>query len=83
MTHHFPSLEEVIAIHEALIGEFGGTLGIHDEGALISALMRPQLGYYDGLIQEAPLSWRALPTIIPSSMATSALLSLSRIHFYA
>lgn len=53
MTHHFPTLEEIIAIHEALIGEFGGTLGIHDEGALISALMRPQLGYYDGLIQEA------------------------------
>ena len=40
-------------MHDALIGAFGGTTGIRDEGALASALMRPQLGYYDSLIQEA------------------------------
>lgn len=40
-------------MHDALIGEFGGTMGIRDEGALAAALMRPQLGYYDTLIQEA------------------------------
>ena len=40
-------------MHDSLIDEFGGSLGIRDEGALASALMRPQLGYYDGLLQEA------------------------------
>ena len=53
MTHGFPTVEEAIAIHDALIKEFGGALGILDEGALASAIVRPQLGYYDGLIQEA------------------------------
>ena len=53
MTHDFPTIEEVIAMHNALISAFGGSLGIRDEGALASALMRPQLGYYDGLIQDA------------------------------
>ncbi len=40
-------------MHDALSNEIGGSLGIRDEGALASALMRPQLGYYEGLIQEA------------------------------
>ena len=53
MTHDFPTIEEVMAMHDALIGAFGGSPGIRDEGALAAALMRPQLGYYDGLIQEA------------------------------
>ena len=53
MTHNFPSPREVIVMHGDLIGTFGGTLGIRDEGALLSALMRPQLGYYDEFIQEA------------------------------
>ena len=53
MTHDFPSIHEVIALHHALIDEFGGAHGIRDEGALASAIMRPQMGYYDDLIQEA------------------------------
>ena len=53
MTHDFPTIGEVIAMHQALIAAFGGTMGIRDEGALASAIMRPQLGYYDGLIDEA------------------------------
>ena len=53
MTHDFPSLQEVIAMHDILIQEFGGATGLRDEAALMSALMRPQLGYYDNLIQEA------------------------------
>ncbi len=40
-------------MHDALIHAFGGTTGIRDEGALAAALMRPQLGYYDSLLQEA------------------------------
>ena len=53
MNHNFPTILEVVTIHSILIEEFGGTPGIRDQGALASALMRPQLGYYDGLIEEA------------------------------
>ena len=53
MTHDFPSLDEVLAMHEVLIREFGGSMGLRDIAALDSALMRPQLGYYDNLIEEA------------------------------
>ncbi len=40
-------------MHQVLLAEFGGTDGVRDMGALESALMRPQLGYYDTLIDEA------------------------------
>ncbi len=53
MKHNYPEIGEAIAMHGALIREFGGTMGMRDEGALASALMRPQLGYYDSLIEEA------------------------------
>ena len=53
MNHDFPTLEEAVAIHDAAVNEFGGALGIRDEGALASAIMRPQIGYYEGLIEEA------------------------------
>ena len=45
MTHDFPTLQEILAIHDAQIAEF--------DGALASALVRPQLGYYEGLVEEA------------------------------
>ena len=53
MTHDFPSFEDVMAMHERLIEMFGGSFGIRDEGALASALMRPQIGYYDSILEEA------------------------------
>lgn len=53
MTHDFPTIREAIAMHDALINAFGGAHGIRDEGALAAALMRPQLGYYEGIVQEA------------------------------
>ena len=34
-------------------------MGLLDIGALESALLRPQIGYYDGLIEEARLSSKA------------------------
>ena len=42
-----------MAIHDDQIARYGGALGIRDIGALESAVMRPQIGYYDGLVQEA------------------------------
>ncbi|MDE2780080.1 MAG: type II toxin-antitoxin system death-on-curing family toxin [Chloroflexota bacterium] len=53
MSQRFPSLEEILAIHAALIDRFGGSPGIRDMGALEAALMRPQIGYYTDLIEEA------------------------------
>ena len=53
MNRNFPTVEEVLAIHENLINETGGASGLRDLGALESALMRPQIGYYDDHIDEA------------------------------
>lgn len=53
MTHQFPSIDEIIEMHDSLIAETGGAYGLRDPGALESAIMRPQMGYYDGLIEEA------------------------------
>ncbi len=53
MTHDFPTVQEVMVMHDALISAFGGIPGVRDEGALAAALMRPQLGYYDSLISQA------------------------------
>ena len=53
MSHEFPSIEEVIAIHDLLIEEMGGAHGLRDEGALASAIWRPQMGYYNSLVEEA------------------------------
>ncbi len=53
MSREFLSVEEVVAIHDALIHETGGMMGLREVGALASAVMRPQIGYYDGIIEEA------------------------------
>ena len=53
MSRNFPTVETVIAIHEILIDQTGGAFGLRDAGALESALMRPQIGYYDSIIEEA------------------------------
>lgn len=49
----YPTLVEVLAMHAVLLEELGGAGGVRDMGALESALLRPQLGYYDTLIDEA------------------------------
>ena len=53
MTRGFPTIEEVVAIQADQIAQFGGAPGLRDMGALESALLRPQMGYYDGPIKEA------------------------------
>ena len=53
MTRNYPSVATVIDIHEILINETGGARGLRDHGALESALMRPQIGYYDSIVEEA------------------------------
>ena len=56
----FLSLDEVLAIHERLIGKFGGAPGLRDRGLLESALFRPQTGYYDRLGQMAAAMFESL-----------------------
>ena len=60
MTRNFLTIEEVVTIHDDQITQFGGSMGLRDIGALESALMRPQMGYYDGLIQEAAAMMESL-----------------------
>ena len=47
------TLAEVLAIHQIIIARYGGHPDIRDMGALESALMRPQSGYYETIIEEA------------------------------
>ena len=53
MSRGFPSFEEVVVLHDDLLNRFGGEPGLRDAGSLESALMRPQMGYYEGIIEEA------------------------------
>ena len=47
------TVAEVIAIHHHQIEEYGGAHGLRDQGALESAVFRPQNGYYSDLSEEA------------------------------
>ena len=60
MMHQFPGLDEVLEMHEALIDTFGGAHGIRDIGALDSAILRPQMGYYNSLTEEAAAMMESL-----------------------
>jgi death-on-curing protein len=54
------SLEETLALHVRLIERFGGTLGVRDKGLLQSALVRPQMGYYETLSEQAAALMQSL-----------------------
>jgi death-on-curing protein len=56
----YPTVEEVLVVHDLVIATFGGSLGLRDRGTLESALARPQGGYYQDLIQEAAALWESL-----------------------
>ena len=49
----YPTVAEAIEIHRQLIEEFGGSHGLRDKGRLEAALFRPQMGYYNNLLEEA------------------------------
>ncbi len=59
-TTKFPTLEEALELHRALLERFGGSTGIRDLGALESALYRPQTGYYDTLAAQAAAAMQSL-----------------------
>ena len=47
------TVAEVVAIHHYQIEEHGGEQGMLNQGALESAVFRPQTGYYNDLSEEA------------------------------
>jgi death-on-curing protein len=56
----YVTLEDAIAIHADQLATYGGAAGLRDEGLLLSALLRPQTGYYGDLIEEAAALWESL-----------------------
>ncbi len=56
----FLTVDEVLAIHEALVARFGGLRGVRDPGLLESALYRPQTGYYADLPEMAAALFESL-----------------------
>jgi death-on-curing protein len=54
------TLDEVLAIHEALVERFGGLKGVRDLGLLESALYRPRTGYYHDLSEMAAALFESL-----------------------
>ncbi|MCX6411364.1 MAG: type II toxin-antitoxin system death-on-curing family toxin [Actinobacteria bacterium] len=46
------TVADALFIHAVLLDRHGGSPGLRDHGALESALVRPQMGYYDDLIAE-------------------------------
>lgn len=54
------TVEEVLRIHEVLITNYGGIQGVRDKGLVEVALLRPQTGNYNDLIEEAAAVWESL-----------------------
>jgi death-on-curing protein len=53
MPPKYPTIAEVLFLHQMLLDRFGGSDGVRDLGLLDSALARPQSGYYTSLAEEA------------------------------
>ena len=54
------TVADALFIHAVLLDRHGGSAGLRDHGALESALVRPQMGYYDDLIAEAAALFESL-----------------------
>jgi death-on-curing protein len=58
--HIYLTLDDVLYLHDEQLRRFGGAAGTRDEGLILSALLRPQTGYYADLIEEAAALWESL-----------------------
>ena len=54
------SVDEVLAIQERMIEQFGGPPGVRDLGLLESALFRPCTGYYQDIAEMATALFESL-----------------------
>jgi death-on-curing protein len=44
---------DILALHQAMLENYGGAAGIRDKGAIEAAVFRPQCGYYSDIAEEA------------------------------
>ena len=54
------TIDDVLYLHAEQIRLFGGADGVRDEGLILSALLRPQTGYYQDLVEETAALWESL-----------------------
>lgn len=54
------TLDDVLFLHAEQIRLFGGADGIRDQGLILSAILRPQTGYYADLVEESAALWESL-----------------------
>ena len=54
------TLDDLLWVHQEQLRLFGGAQGVRDQGLILSALLRPQTGYYADLIEEAAALWESL-----------------------
>lgn len=54
------TLEDALYLHDEQLRLYGGATGVRDQGLILSALLRPQTGYYGDLIEEAAALWESL-----------------------
>lgn len=54
------TLDDALWIHEEQLKLYGGASGVRDQGLVLSALLRPQTGYYADVIEEAAALWESL-----------------------
>jgi death-on-curing protein len=54
------TLADILYIHDEQLHLYGGAVGTRDEGLVLSALLRPQTGYYADVIEEAAALWESL-----------------------
>ena len=54
------TLDEVLAIHDRVIGQFGGAAGVRDHGLLESAIYRARTGYYADVAEMAAAMFESL-----------------------
>ena len=53
MNERFLTLDEVLQLHELLIEETGGGSGLRELPPLEAAVLRPAMGYYEDIFEEA------------------------------
>lgn len=54
------TLEDALYLHDEQLRLYGGATGVRDQGLILSALLRPQTGYYGDLVEEAAALWESL-----------------------
>lgn len=54
------TLEDALYLHDEQLRLYGGAAGVRDQGLILSALLRPQTGYYRDLTEEAAALWESL-----------------------